>query len=212
MPKKKKTWKQMNASERRVSVALDVIAQLKKKTMCRFVPTNGNLVCSPEEMGDFFGEIFTSKKWKEKLQKEGIFSERIVVKPTDQVRDVLPDKCQVCALGAMFVCAVDRLDKLAIKDLEGSRTPGFNRVASGFVEKDVMRYLGDIFEEKQLRLIEISFEKGEGMFHHIDPYVADGDGELLERALIFKKNLKDPKKRMLAIMENIVKNDGTFVP
>lgn len=118
--------------------------------------------------------------------------------PEDELSDVLTrvDKCNVCALGAVFVCGVQRADNLTVQG------------AGGYQQKDMHEYLSRFFSVSQLHLIETAFEKGE--------VGSRGDVETEEAvaAVGFWRNLTtpNPENRMLAIMENIIRNNGKFKP
>jgi Zn-dependent protease with chaperone function len=63
--------------------------------------------------------------------------------------------------------------------------------------------LNKIFSTNQLKLIEIYFEANDGYFRDYDE-----DG----RIKAFCDKHPSDKKRLQLIMENIVENEGTFVP
>lgn len=101
-----------------------------------------------------------------------------------QVCELLKSKpCEVCAIGALFVGQVERFNKLEFtKDLYSD---------------DLRAELTKAFSMPQLLLIEAAFEGWiEGKF----------DGST------FQKKYPDSTKRMDAIMRNIIKNNGTFIP
>lgn len=116
--------------------------------------------------------------------------------------------CSVCALGACFLSYVRLFNKVKFQDVVG---------AWGNIMLD--RYelndgtLGTVFSETQLLLIESAFEQKD-MFD-----VTDLGEETylrvkheLEDAIDFGKKYTDNKKRLRAIMLNIVKNNGKFIP
>lgn len=104
-------------------------------------------------------------------------------------------KCEVCGLGALFVAAVERADKLKISELDGTG------LSDGVNETDVFDYLGRFFDQKQLQAIESAFEGGEG---YCDD---DGGADFLPLDIGIS-----PSTRMRLIMENIVANKGRFKP
>ncbi len=105
-------------------------------------------------------------------------------------------ECTVCALGGLFACAVPYKNG----DM------GAVDIHNGMV---IINYLRGIFEKKQLDLIETAFEKklmG-------DPYpFATREAEQNHPAVRFGKKYPGHKARMAAIMQNIIKNEGTFKP
>lgn len=96
-------------------------------------------------------------------------------------------RCAACALGAVFACSVERL---------GGVYDFWNMSSNKMVAK-----LEPFFSGDQLRLIECAFEK------FIDN-PADPTGAARE----FGERYDNPKPRMVAIMENIIANKGTFIP
>ncbi len=151
-----------------------------------------------------------------------------------ELRDVVKDKeCEVCAMGGLFICVIDRKDKMNTGEYLGT-----NRV-----NKLIVDYLADIFDKRQLALVEIAFEGktyvndafpeyGKRFEHGIllsDDDVPEDvaaarriyadnyfDFEMNSHGLLtslsFEKRSELARKRMILIMENIIKNNGTFVP
>ena len=70
--------------------------------------------------------------------------------------------------------------------------------------KEQRRPLSKIFPTGQLRLIELAFEEGSGAFY--------SDCDTDDAAVKFGRKFRSKKGRLLAIMENIVANKGTFKP
>jgi hypothetical protein len=126
--------------------------------------------------------------------------------------------CDVCALGAAMLAAVRRFDDLTVgpfvdKSLFGPGT-----------RPNYVEYLGRFFPKEQLDLIESAFE-GEDIFNLLSE-------EDAERAVAFYKQYADTpyheyaddddveergstpesNRRLRAIFENIVANNGEFIP
>ena len=148
----------MTASQKRVQIARDVIKQVELK---RVTPTRGVYV-------ENFGVAFpiNSSEFSE-LSKSQL------------------DSCSACALGSMFLSAVDRKNKLSMLNM-GSYVPGQHL---NLYSDDTRDYLGKFFSQEQLAEIEDSFEDD----RRDDLKVSD-------------------KKHMVAIMENIIANGGKFKP
>lgn len=144
----------------------------------------------------------------------------IVAESMEYMDDVQMDEggvitsCTACALGSVFACATRR---------------GVNgHLMGGALAKQATmhRRLSPYFDEGQLRLIESAFECGdfsnEGLagknrrgkwaraikfgnqYPKVDFFYGDESGEARARA--------NDKKRMTAIMRNIIENEGTFRP
>lgn len=110
------------------------------------------------------------------------------------VRDVInaaQHPCAVCALGAIFIADVIKRDNLSIAKYESM---------SG--STNVRDKVKDYFEDEQLSLIETAYEK-------------TCMGAILPNsweAVAFGRSIQSANERLVAIMENIIENYGTFVP
>lgn len=155
----KKKFENQSRAEQCVTIAKDVLAQIKVK---RLIPTPGVYVRSNT------ATIFTAK-------------------PDRQVDSLLRRrKCQVCALGAVFVCAVDKADNLKVSDLfyhANSHSPVL------FGQEDCHAYLAKYFDYRDLKLIEGAFENW---------------------GYDYYSGVCDPTERMVLIMKNIIRNGGKF--
>jgi hypothetical protein len=104
-----------------------------------------------------------------------------------QLRDVKLGKCEVCAKGALFLAkAVRYNDVFAVE---------WHEVDTACEEGGVML---DHFDQHQLELIEAVFEGWEV--------------SAAKEGFDFYLKYPNPKKRLIAILKNIIKNDGTFIP
>lgn len=110
--------------------------------------------------------------------------------PDKQLRDVFLGKCEVCAIGAMFLAKAVRFDDVAVDQF------------LNFHAK-----LADHFEKRQLAQIEAAFEgKISGGY---------GDRISLEEAapaFAFYRQHREERSRLVAILTNIIDNNGEFVP
>lgn len=182
-----KTFEKMTPSEKRVQIARDVLVQLDSKRL--------TAICG----------IWLSGK-----NEKGLFNE-VDIKKNLELKDVLAKvkRCEGCALGGMFMCAVERADKLKLNQLDTVKEinrPYYYRnsyrdsYSDGLIsEDDAFSYMKKFFKLDQLNMIESAFENGDGATNHA--YGAD-----------FVCGIDDPQTRMRLIMENIVTNKGTFCP
>lgn len=169
--KANKEFDKMTPSEKRVQIARDVLAQLASK---RLIATEGLWL-----NGKGSKPLFTNNQLEENAELQSVLSKQ--------------KQCTGCALGGMFMCAVERADKLKLKDLsEDSQDEGH------IEHDDVFDYMEKYFPRDQLDKIESAFERGEG---------AASDYEAAE----WLQEVDDPSLRMRLIMENIVANKGKFV-
>lgn len=108
--------------------------------------------------------------------------------------DKLPDdyKCNVCALGGMFIGLTTRIKGLSVKTESGLRS-------------QVIEPLVEYFDVYQLAAIEYAFERGAVALHGLNPDEAF-------RCEDFGMEYEDHNDRLIAIMQNIIDNKGTFKP
>lgn len=106
------------------------------------------------------------------------------------------ENCHVCALGGCLLSTVKYTNKVKFEDLFYFTS-----------DSDIADTLSSIFSQNQLYLIEKAFE-GSGIFVGYD-----GNQKESDRAKQFYySHLADTNKRLIAIMENIIKNQGRFRP
>lgn len=181
--RRNKLFKGKTRAEKRVLIAQDVIAQIKAKTL---IPSSGTWVRL--ENADFLLD-------------------------SDSLRAVTLNKdttCKCCALGGLFLSCTLFNNKVTVGDVtEGDY---------GYLD-DVIRNgekfsngLNTIFSENQLKLIENAFEQGGGAFDPAYENFSDKYNALTSEAIRFGKRFSSDKNRLIAIMNNIIKNNGTFVP
>lgn len=105
-----------------------------------------------------------------------------------QLRDMVLGKCEVCALGALFLAKAVRYDNVL------ARSCGYYPIA-----------LRDHFDEDQMNLIEFTFEGKQ----------ICSAGSVSQRRAVqaraFYNRYYDPTDRLYGILENIIENRGTFV-
>jgi hypothetical protein len=135
-------------------------------------------------------------------------------KTAKKTAQVLKKTCQVCAVGALFLSTVAMKNKFEFKlDPDG--------IDLDFSVKDLINRLLPVFPAEQLFLIENAFETGGGSFS--TPYdskyflgLTDLQIEDLApsnaAAIKFGSKYKTDKGRLKAILNNIIANDGEFIP
>lgn len=104
----------------------------------------------------------------------------------DKLKDV--EVCEVCAKGAIFVAAALRFNRFKISD-DRVKTSG---EANRFYDVDICDLNERYFSKRQLEAIEEAFEE---VLVHYGAYA----------------NMSSVDA-MIAIMQNIIKNNGRFVP
>lgn len=111
--------------------------------------------------------------------------------------------CECCALGAMFMSCTLYNNNQTVEDFEEETNWEFDERVDGR-HGGFSNGLHKFFSRAQLALIEAAYEGGIGAF----------EAPTSKQATVYKwaDNLPDDKKRLVAIMENIIENEGTFVP
>lgn len=130
------------------------------------------------------------------------------------VCDLLPKlckKCEVCALGACLLSTARLYDNMPADEVfminrdynwttNSYKDPYLTLRRSD--EETFADLLSDVFDENQCSLIESAFERTcRGNYE---------DHEEVCRAIEFGEKYDDDKKRMRAIMRNVIRNDGWF--
>jgi len=165
--KDNKAWKTMTRAQRRVAVAKDVIKWLDQD---KLVASSGTYLFAG------YGNDDLSNLSSVRLNNpDGSFQDTLKTLPA----------CEVCAKGAIFVCAVNRQNKVT-----NAETGNW-----GWTGEEMRDKLRGLFSARQLDLIEAEFEGSYGYYSRIMEKTMDCDDE----------------SRMRAIMRNIIKNKGTFL-
>lgn len=190
-------FKMLSDAQKRVAIARDVIKQIGVKIVPKFGTWTGWTPISEDE---FF-------------YADGARDGELALSPSIVSDEV---KCSACALGAAFICAIRRADDLNIQDANVefgySDRPG----SVGVGQDKMQTYLGRFFDNEQLELIELAFERGKGGYvANLDRsgyYLEEGSRKRLRiAATMYLPNLRDPADRMRAIMKNVVRNGGQFI-
>jgi hypothetical protein len=172
--------------QKRVLIAKDVIEQIKAK---RFKPTSGTWVRPKMKNGRYI-EV------EERFDGEESVRELFIGKKIPA--------CDCCALGAMFMSCTTYNEGTTVDYFSVETDWGFEERV---LKEKLSNGLTDFFTPDQLQLIEIAFEGGDGAF------TADEDDDLIaQKAALWYEDMSRDDKRMVAIMENIIANNGTFVP
>jgi hypothetical protein len=179
----------LSHAEKRVAIARDVLAQIATK---RLVPANRIWLAGKDN-----SNLFSKKD----LEKNPEFQKILSTKK----------ECTGCALGGLFMCAVEVADKLKLSELRKVKDyqeemldptnddKRYTRM-DGFIQgDDAFKYLRRFFSQEQLDAIESAFERGVG---------ASTDME----AAGFAPDEYKPAERMKLIMQNIILHKGKFVP
>ncbi len=100
--------------------------------------------------------------------------------------------CKVCALGAMIVSWTGLFNNITLGELRYSQTGSW------------ITELKKAFSEEQLAIIENIFEGNTNKLIYIDYY---NNKDYLK----YTKKYKSPRAILIAVMKNIIKNNGQFI-
>lgn len=198
----KKLFKDMTSAEKRTNIAKDVIKQV---LLGKLIATRGTYFEMRGLNRNFGDDHFTFKK-KNIDEKE-------------QINKLMPStKCEVCAMGALFAVDVLKRNHFAVVQLG-------NSIGDGEISKRLNR----IFGKNQLDLIETAFERHVvatrnhtlwDKYHSSSCYdyadassdIREGRTVIAQKAVSFGDKYSTNEGRMIAIMKNIIKNGGNFLP
>lgn len=189
MPKTK-TKKPLTKSQMRVAIAKDVISQINSK---KLIPETGVWMYDPR-LGsiDEYIENLIDKAMddaKNDTCKFMPFNARAFTKKVN--------RCKVCALGSIFVSAVNLYDDVEFES-------GDEAVQA--FESLEFSPLSKYFSPHEMSFIETCFE-GEDSAHWTDI-----DGKDSAIAIAYNRSFPSSKGRLVSIMKNIVRNNGKFIP
>jgi hypothetical protein len=177
----------MTKKERRIAVAKDVIKHLNL----------GHI-----DSGSYLESVEVSEKAD--IDKVN----NIVDSKTLQANiDSLARTCKVCALGACFISYIRLYDSVDPSSCVKNFYNGERKYAYADYE-DIIDDLKTIFNDKDLIYIESAFERSDMG----DCLSCEYSLVAVQDAIDFGRKYSDPKKRLRAIMKNIIDNDGTFTP
>lgn len=171
-------------AEMRVAIAKDVLKQLasRKFVACRGVWLRDSKL---SELPDYA---------EARYEKDGIKKLDVC----EYVNSI--NKCQVCALGSIFLSSVKLYNNVY---MSADKDPGDE--AASFFEDLASSPLKRYFSPNQLRYIEATFEGLDGV-HYPDTRKEEN------YANAFYRLFPNTDDRLNAIMQNIVENNGTFKP
>lgn len=188
--KRNKQFKAADAAGKRVLIAKDVIAQIKAK---RFVASEGEWVVprlSEKVSTQAFHNKINDPAFSDKSAQKLFLSKKI-------------ESCSCCALGGMLMsCTLFNNHQTATQLADESNWLG-DIVES---KESFSNGLDRVFTNEQLRMIEVAFEGNMGYF------TVDSTEDWTVNAESYYKVFADADTRLIKIMENIIKNKGTFVP
>lgn len=178
-----KAFSKMSKANQRVAIAKDVIMTIKAK---KIKISQGSYVTN-DELSEEIGNYEKPVELQKLLAK-------------------VDEPCEVCAKGAMFICDIMRRNDFKVSDNTNIED-----------ERIISKRLSQYFPQQQLDLIECAFEEGVQQDYTKTLSIRNDDGnwiysEIAKEAMEFGERYKRSEDRLIAIMKNIIKNNGTFKP
>lgn len=173
----------MSKNEKAIAVAKDVIAQLKRIDIPLHVQRENGYIVAPLSV----------------IPEEACDLQAIV--------DNVQGSCRVCALGATVLSAARLFDQIPAMDVlrPGHRGEGGLQVLSDREDMFDALVRTGVFDDEECALIEAAFEKTWA-------WNKEASDEKIGRAMSFGKGFESDSDCLIAIMENVIANDGHFVP
>lgn len=183
--KRNKAFAAASPAERRVLIATDVIAQIKAK---KFEAKEGTWVTPVDAKTENVISNLADEFGGDASLRELMLAGKL--------------KCDCCALGAMFMSCTLYNNRTTADDFEHEIDYSFDdRIESGDGFKN---QLHRVFSRTQMELIEATYEGNCGAFRV--------GGAKADRVHDWQDKYPDAKNRLIAIMHNIIKNKGKFIP
>jgi hypothetical protein len=197
--RRNKVFTAASPAQKRVLIAKDVIKQIKAK---RFIAAQGSWLWLGDKYGNNIAGPFVGE-----------------AEPSTQIQAMFlsgaAPTCECCALGGIMMACTLYNNNQTVEDLAADSNIGRNVRLGNAFSNGLHRF----FSRQQLALIECAFEGGRGEFFvNLDStfsrssLLQNVSLNTLNRALDYEKAYPKADKRMIAIMRNIVKNNGTFKP
>lgn len=197
--------KRLSKVERRLIVVKDAISQLKKEIYDAESGTFINIIDyivddnSVTVVNDIQGSTFITDSELKKAEK---VCNSISIQPLlEKFFKNKNNSCRVCARGALLLSTIHKENKFNLTELVHTEDNGGSYDPRG--KGDIK--LKTLFSEKQICMMETAFE-GDNLNEDYLEY------DISNKCILFGEMFKDDNKRLLAIFNNVVKNNGLFVP
>lgn len=178
-----KQYEEMTRAERKVVLCQDVLARIKQE----------RLLISP---GSYIKNFYRIPELFSKPEKDFVGP----VTPDDCL--VVEKHCSVCARGALLLSRIRLFNSVNWDDLKVGRTIGITQDQTSDI-------LSEAFYSEELLAIEAAFEAEE--YEENDGFIGE-DEEYSWDCIGFGLQYPSSDDRLVAIMENIIENNGEFKP
>lgn len=177
-----KPWKEMSRAERKVVLCQDVLARLKQEKLSA---NEGAYIDNLNEIAKLYGP----SDLKGPVTKKDCLA--------------IEKHCDVCARGALLLSKIRLFNSVNWEDIKSKHE------VPVISQKDTTKILSEAFYREELLAIEAAFEA------QYDSCNEDFIGQNEEHSwacVDFGLQYEYPDNRLYAIMENIVDNNGEFLP
>lgn len=176
-------WETLDPAAKRVWLARDVLAQLAAKKYDACRRVYVDVQFTHEHAWNHVRD----EQLHETLERDGV-------------------RCLVCALGGLL-CSLARVeDRLSTRQVCEAR---------GRDLREILERLEGLFEPKQLTLMEAFFEGADEGYYGdriLEENLDSDDSDDVRPHKDFAGRYKSSEDRLRAIMENVIANNGEFVP
>lgn len=182
----KKQWDRLKPATRRIKMAEDVLATLRRK--------NNRFKVKTDEYCKF---VIPAQ-----AHEPAPFEDKSV-----QVSALLPKierHCEACAMGALLLAHVRLVNHVTIADLDYWSTNNNLDATESLVDT-----LSESLSEKELRTIEAAFE-GNVKMNNVDEWTSITADNISRIGRKWKSRIRSAEPRLEAIMRNIIKHKGDF--
>lgn len=208
---KQDLWKSMTRKQRKVAIAKDVIAQIQAGKY-RIESGSGYIESYTTASRNSLSEHFQRLKDLDRP-----------VSNADV--EVVTGACTMCARGAALMSRIRKFNSVKVSEIgvylidEGYTEISNDDLKAGAqpieadlsaTQKNTTEGLEGAFTADELNLIEAAFERTRWV--GIVDWRSENQKNSVRRAVAFGEQFEDDSERLLAIMQNIVDNDGVFRP
>lgn len=116
------------------------------------------------------------------------------------------EPCEVCAIGSLFLSKINLFNNYVLDEETISKSWIGNDIDLNF--DSLQENLEDLWTSREFKIMEMTFEGKD-----IDCMFDDSEGKdekLIDATFAFYEKYSDPEDRLIAIMQNIIKNKGKF--
>ena len=177
-----KSWEEMSRAERKVVLCKDVLARIELEKLT-------------VAQGSYMGNVYNLPAVASKPEAE--FSGSVT--PDDCL--LMEKHCAVCARGALLLSRIRLFNSVEWDDLKVNDNLRINQYQTSKV-------LSEAFYPEELLAIEAAFEAEEG--EENDGFIGE-DEEYSWDCIEFGLEEEYPDDRLVAIMHNIIENNGEFL-